>query len=451
MVASIDERLQRAVSDLKSDLAGVPIPDPPPRPRRLGWLLAPIAAAVVVVVGLVVIPNSLLPPDGTAAPGGVATTLSSLTVPTTTPTTTPSVAPSTTPAAEPAIDIPAEGPVFGEETGVLLLLDDGLEGVTAVDLDGRRYGRSIVEGQRAGDEEYSMVRVGDKLVVGWSEPHAVDIATREAVSLGTATIFVPAAEPGRVWMVDSGSRIGSASVHVWQVDVMTGQPLQDPIPLETDDGYPRIGIQGGLVLQTDSTLNLWMSESRETVALASTSSGFVQDVSGNQLAWCSGDCPMLSVTNTGSLDTQEYHPPDGYDQFAYESQFSPDGRYLAALVRQTRPPGATAFWILDRETNQTQVVSDPGTSVSYLTWTPDSSQVFATSYSYGSDRTVVWRYQLADQEFNAVVLPFGGGIAPVAVDRSVGGMYFDTDLVDIESCRIPRTGGTSVTSCTFEY
>ncbi|MGH8913441.1 MAG: hypothetical protein ACRDZM_02890 [Acidimicrobiia bacterium] len=449
MATSIDERLQRAVSDLKSDLAGVPIPDPPPRPRRLGWLLAPIAAAGLVVVGLVVIPEPLLPPDGTAAPGGVATTLPSVTVPTTTPTTITSTTPAG-PVTEPAIDIPIEGPVFGEETGVILLLDDGLEGVTAVDLDGRRGGRSIVEGQRAGDEEYSMVRVGDKLVVGWSEPHAVDIATREAVSLGTATIFVPAAEPGRVWMVDSGSRIGSASVRVWQVDVITGEALHDPIPLDTD-GYPHIGIEGGLVLQTDSTLNLWMSASRETVPLASTSSGSVQDVSGNHLAWCSEDCPILSVTNTGSLDTQEYQPPDGYDQFAHESQFSPNGRYLAALVRQARPPGATAIWILDRETNQTNVVSDPGTSVSFLTWTPDSSQVFATSYSYGSDRTVVWRYPIADQEFDSVVLPFGGGITPVAVDRSVGGLYLDTDLVDIASCRIPRSRVSSVTSCTFEY
>jgi hypothetical protein len=32
------------------------------------------------------------------------------------------------------IELPPEGPVFGEETGVLLLLDDGLDGLTAIGL-----------------------------------------------------------------------------------------------------------------------------------------------------------------------------------------------------------------------------------------------------------------------------------------------------------------------------
>ena len=90
-------------------------------------------------------------------------------------------------------------------------------------------------------------------------------------------------------------------------------------------------------------------------------------------------------------------------------------------------------------------------NVSFLTWAPDSSQVFATSYSYGTKRTAVWRYQVSEQEFEAVVLPFGGGITPVAVDRSVSGMYFDADLVDVESCRTPRAGVSQATSCSFEY
>lgn len=449
MAARIDERLQRAVSDLKRDLAGAPIPDPPSTPRRLGWLLVPVSAAVIFATLLLVTSGLLVDPDGTAtSEPSVATTL-----PSPTSTTSPSVTQSTSttqPATKRlAVEIPAEGPIFGEETGVLLLLDDGLDGLTAVDPDARLAGRSIVDGQRAGDEQYSMVRVGDKLVVGWSEPHAVDIATRQAVSLGSATIFVPAAEPGRVWMVDSGTRIGSAPVRVWQVDVVTGEAVQEPVPLEADGGA-QIGIKGGLALQTDSGLSLWTMETGQVVPLESTGPGFVHHVYDNQLVWCSGDCTTLTVTNTDSLETQEHPPPDGYDFFSYESHFSADGRYVAALIGHAGSPEATGIWILDRETDQTQVVSDPETYVSFLTWTPDNSQLFATSYSYGTDRTVVWRYQISNQEFEAVVLPFGGGMTPVAVDRSASGMYIDADLVDMESCRTPRAGSQTI-SCGFDY
>jgi hypothetical protein len=346
--------------------------------------------------------------------------------------------------------LPAKGPTFGEETGVLLLLDDGIDGLTAVDPDRRLIGRSVVEGQRAGDEQYSMVRVGDKLVVGWGEPHSVDIATRQGVSLGHATIFVPAAEPGRVWMIDSGARIGSEPVYVWQVDVVTGEAIHDPVPLEADRA--QIGITGGLALQTDSGLNLWTSEDGEVVPLESTGPGFVHDVFDNWLVWCSGDCTTLTMTNTETLETQEYPPPNGYDSFSHESHFSADGRYLAALIGHARSPEATGIWILDRETNRTQVVSDPETYVSYLAWAPDSSQVFATSYSYGTDRTVVWRYQMSDQEFEAVVLPFGGSLSVVVVDDSVVDAYIAGEPVEPSQCRAPSvqpSGRSEI--CTFGY
>src|SRR5919106_3343148 len=115
-------------------------------------------------------------------------------------------------------------PYLGVETGVLLLVDDGIDGLTAINLDRRLAGRSVVEGQRAGDEQYSMVKVGDRLVVGWGEPHSVDLTTREGISLGHATIFVPAAEPDRVWMIGyPGGRIGTGDPQVWQEGGLAGE------------------------------------------------------------------------------------------------------------------------------------------------------------------------------------------------------------------------------------
>lgn len=77
-----------------------------------------------------------------------------------------------------------EGPLFGVGiyTDALLLFDNGLDGILAVEPDERLAARSTLEGQRAGDEPYSMIRVGDSLVVGSSEIFAVDIATREPTS-----------------------------------------------------------------------------------------------------------------------------------------------------------------------------------------------------------------------------------------------------------------------------
>jgi WD40 repeat protein len=330
-----------------------------------------------------------------------------------------------------AVKLPAAGPIFGETTGVVLLLDDGLEGLTAIDPDRRLVDRSPVEGQRRGDEPYSMIRVGDKLVVGFSEPHAVDISSRQALSLGAATIFVPAAEPNRVWMIDypGDGRIGSGTPQVWQVDVSSGEALQDPVS-KPPAGYPSIGVQGGLALQIDTGLNLWNVGTGEITALESDGTGFPHDVFGDELIWCSGDCTRIAVTNTSTLATQTYDLPTGYDRFLVSSRMSPDGRYLAALIGVPGTYGGHAIWILDRETGDATVVADPGTVVDFLAWAPAGDQLFATGYSYGRTRTPVWRYHVADESLTTLVLPVGGAMSLVVIEAPMADTYFADQVPD---------------------
>ena len=300
-----------------------------------------------------------------------------------------------------------------------------------------------------------MIRVGDKLVVGWADIYAVDIATREATSLGQATIFVPAAEPNRVWMIRyPGGRIGLGQPRVWQVDVVSGEPLTEPRTLPTD-GLPQTGIQGGLALATDTGLNLWDMESGQITSLEGDGPGFVSDVDGEELAWCSGECSRLVVTNTTTFESNEFEPLR-YKAFLHRSgafsdpnQVSPSSRYLAALVGLV--DGDNAIWILDRETGNTTLVSHPGTYVGYLAWAPDGDQLFATSWSSRQPVTVIWRYQIADQEFTAVVLPFGGTLSPVVVDRSVIDAYIGGDPVDISQCVVLRVQPGGRSGCTFGY
>jgi hypothetical protein len=428
MAGMVEERLRQAVADLDRELSEVPIPEAPARARiRWGQIVGVTAAVAVAMLAIV-----LLAPPGQEDPAPAVTTP---------PTTSTSL----------AMSLPAERPVFGEPTGVLLMLDDGIDGLTAVDLDRRLAGRSVVEGQRAGDETYSMIQVGDKLVVGWAEPHAVDIATREATSLGEATVFIPAAEPGRVWMVDSGSRIGQRQTEVWQVDVATGQALQEPIPLEVEGG-PEIGILNGLALQTDNGMSLWDIESGELAVLDSDGPGFAHDSRDEQLVWCSGECTHLSVTDSSIDDRQQFDLPAPYETVVGRSQLSPNGRYLAALLGDAEEGVGRAIWIVDQESGASYLVDDTDTAVDFLTWAPDGDQLFATSYSYGGSSTVMWRYQISGQDFSAVVLPFGGAMTPVAVDNSVAGAYITDHAGEASECRAPviqPSGRTEI--CTFGF
>ena len=377
----------------------------------------------------------------TGTTSAVATTASTSPIPPTTTTT------GLTTSTNPAVSLPEAGPIFGETTGVVLLFDNGIDGLTALDPDHRLVARSLVEGQRPGDEPYSMIRVADKLVVGWGEPYAVDIASWEARSLGLATIFVPAVEPNRVWLIDYGDRIGTHTPRVWQVDVDTGEALGDPT--DVTEGDPIFGIPGGLALQTDSGLVLWTMDGGVVRSLEAGSPAWAHDASGDVLVWCDAYCDELQLTDPSTLATERHRPPTGYDTFR-SARLSPSGDYLAALVGGRKEYTGAAIWLLDRRSGAITVLADPETRVDFLAWTPASDQLFASSSSYRRDRTVIWRLNLGNEKFGVVVLPFGGAITPVIVETSLASAYFGEHLVQPAECQAPgaQPSGRSGT-CTF--
>jgi hypothetical protein len=106
--------------------------------------------------------------------------------------------------------------------------------------------------------------------------------------------------------------------------------------------------------------------------------------------------------------------------------------------------GGEAIWLLDRDSKDTFLVSDSETHTEHLAWAPDGDQLFATSYSYGETRTAVWRYQVGNQEFSSVVLPFGGALSLVVVESTLADAYLGDELVDPTECR-------GAGNCTFEF
>lgn len=339
-------------------------------------------------------------------------------------TTTTSVTTTTTTLAA---QVPAAGPIFGEETGMVLLLDDGLEGLTAVDPDARRAARSPVTGQRPGDEPFSMVRIGDTLVVGWASIHAVDIASRQGLRLGYATVFVPSATEDNVWMVNyPGGSIGSGRPTVWQVNT-AGETTIEPRELNSDL-IPLLGIEGGLALQTNRGIELWDVATGEIRRLAGDGGGFAHDISGDTLAWCSGACTTLNLTDTSSLTTEELPAPAG--MVFLNSGFSDDGRYLAAILADDFSFQGEAILLIDLEGGLETTILGEGAPVRFVAWAPDNDQLFATGYSYGEGTTPIWHYRISTGVLTTAVIPVGGAITPLIIDRSVAHEYFTADVED---------------------
>lgn len=439
-MADADRMLRQAAEELQSSLARRTIPETPLRTAaRVGRFAWAITIAALAIAGLVWLtaPGLLDDPNGEL-----------VSPPTTSPVATSAAPPTVPTTAPPDVSVPVSGPLFGEETGVVLLFDDGGSGLTAVDPDRRLASRSAVKGQQAGDEPYSMVRVGDHLVVGWAEPFAVDIVTRESTPLGSALIFLPGVEKDRVWMVNFPWTAPKA----WQVS-LDGKPLSEPTELSTA-GIPAIGIEGGLALQTDTGLTLWNATTGEARLLEGSGNGIVFDSIPGELVWCHHPCTELLITNTTTLETEILPPPSGYHRFVTvglgfgsPQTSSPDRRFLAALVADEEPREfgeGEALWIYDRSTGQSAILADPDTTVSYVAWSPDGTQVFASNWSYQEKVSVIWRYHLTTESFASVVVPFGGLLSPVVIDSAQASAYFDDVLRSIDRCGVGSR-------CTFEY
>lgn len=268
-----------------------------------------------------------------------------------------------------------------------------------------------------------MFKVGTKLVVGWDSIHAIDIETRKSRELGRATVFVPAVEADTIWMVDYPSGyIGGGRPTVWQVDG-AGDTVTEPKVLNSDSIVLR-GIEGGLVLQTPRGIELW---DYATGAIAPIDgdppgAGFVHDVHGSRIAWCAGTCDSYLITEGIQLNA-----PTG--KVYIGGAFSDDGLFLALILADNDDYLGDELLVLNLEMGSSSSLSGTG-PINYLTWSPDSTQVFATGHSYGDSRTAVWRYNVTSGVFGSIVLPFGGALSPVVIDSSVSGAYFGESAGD---------------------
>jgi hypothetical protein len=336
--------------------------------------------------------------------------------------------------------------VFSTPTGVVLLLSDGVDGVTAVDLDRRIAGRRVIEGERAGDQPFRLTITADHLVVGWGEVYAAPLSGAPSVKIAEAAVYVPAAEPGQVWAITwDGGGIGRGQSRLQRVSVDGTEDFTTEL-FDTKGLMPLLGVPGGLVVQTADGVAIWQASTGELTQ--PTRSGPTSAVAsdGRHLAWCETTCAttrILSLDRVGPPTAA--HVSQGHQQLA----LSPDGRYLAVLRPRS---GSAELALQDLTTGEERVVAEALDEHGALQWSADGSQLFYTENSYGGDRTRIGRYTTADGRWEARSIPLGSAVGGIAVSPRQARSFLAPQHVDPVDCpvggRYP-SGRKGV--CTFSF
>ncbi|GMR02316.1 MAG: hypothetical protein BMS9Abin20_0646 [Acidimicrobiia bacterium] len=326
----------------------------------------------------------------------------------------------------------AADPLFGVEVPWVLLFDDGLEGILAIDPNERIGSRSVIDGQRPGDQPYRLQLANGYLVIGWGTVYANNVATRDSVPLGDATIFVPASDPTRVWLIDyPGGAILAGTPQVWQVSVSTGAQLSEPVAMDVD-GFPSIGTPGGLAVETEAGIVLWDASIGETVDVLGTDIGFVSDVSRGinpRLAWCEAACNVLHITTIETGQDLTVTSPTGEPFDARSARFSNDQRFLAATT------GNDVIVVdLESESPYTAFTIGDSTTPVSLGWAPFGPDLFASTNSFQQSAMEVAWHNALSRDTAIVALPFGGAVSFVVVDANEASGFLKREPNKPEAC-----------------
>ncbi|MGH9229067.1 MAG: hypothetical protein ACRD07_10155 [Acidimicrobiales bacterium] len=349
--------------------------------------------------------------------------------------------------ADVAPTTPSGGPVFETPTNTVLLLSDGIDGVTALDLDTGIAGRRVIEGERAGDQPYRINLTGDHLVVGWGEIYAAPLDGGPSRLIDEATIFIPAAEPGEVWTVDyPGGRIGQGRAEIRRVTT-DGTIVASSSALDTSRHHPLYGVPGGLAVRGPEGLAVWDAATGlvgDAIAAGARIGTIVSD--GRHLASCAAPCAEPRV-----VDLERTGPPTAPAGVAGRGlALSPVGTHVAVL--QTIPGGRIELVVTDLTTGgETRVATTPLPPVGTLQWTDDGRQLFYATYSYGAAKTTLGRYDLASAAWQSVEVDIGDSVTFIAVARDRARALLTGHRVEPDEC--PSADGVfpsgRTDACTF--
>jgi hypothetical protein len=347
------------------------------------------------------------------------------------------------------ISQPTSEGVFSEKTDAVLLTSDGIDGVTAIDLDHRIAGRRVIDGERAGDQSYRITVTGGHLVVGWGEIYAYPLSGGASKKIDDATEYIPAAESGEVWTInDDPPRNGTGNAIIHRVTV-TGDVTFSADSLDTRAAQPLLGVPGGLVVHTPEGIAVW-DASTGTVG-PNLGPGLGPTVSnGRSLAWCVNTCTdvrVVPLAHTGSPD-----PPHAALGYGQQLALSNDNQRLAYL----RPAAADSndLVIRDLATGADAVVTTGLPQYGSITWSSDGKQLFYSQYSYTQPSMIVGHYATDTHRWEQNQIAVGDAVGGLVVlSPSEARSFFNSTLVAPDAC--PGAGGSFPSGrkavCSFRF
>jgi hypothetical protein len=319
--------------------------------------------------------------------------------------------------------------LFAEQTGAVLLLSDGIDGVTAIDVDHRVAGRRVIDGERAGDQEYRITATGHQLIVGWGQIYAFPLTRGPSRKIADATIYVPAAEPGQVWTITwEGGRIGAGTSTVQRITTH-GKVVFSSTALDTTTAQPVLGVPDGLVVQTPEGPAIWnaatntigpsLGPGRPATSLASN---------GKSLAWCNNTCAELHVVplrQTGRATAAHA----GMQQLV----LSNDNHQLAYL----RPAvdDQSELVVRNLTTGSDTVIASGLAQYGSIAWSADSRQLFYSESSYGESSMHLGHYSSGTGRWEYHDIPVGDAVSGLVVlPRAHTHRFFSERLVNPAAC-----------------
>jgi hypothetical protein len=325
--------------------------------------------------------------------------------------------------------------VFDAHTDTVLVFSDGIDGITALDLDAGMAARRVVEGERAGDQPFRINVVDESLVVGWGEIYAAPLDGGPSIRIDSARTYIPAAEPGEVWTVNPGP-LGQGQVQIHRV-AMDGTVVVSTDALDLSRYYPLYGVPGGLVVRGPQGLAIWDASSGQVSdPIGGTAPSVSIASDGTHLAWCDETCQQPHV-----VDLERTGPPTALAGVPGQRvALSSDGRHLAAL-RITA--SGSELVVTDLATGQETPVSTTPRGSGSLQWADDGHQLFYANASAASGDTTLGRYDVRTGTWQRVDLDLGTGKAPtmfVPVSRGQGSALLTGRRVEPREC--PEAGDT---------
>jgi hypothetical protein len=278
-------------------------------------------------------------------------------------------------------------------TGTQLGVDDGHDSLVLHDLDAGTSRTVTVPGKATGDYPYSLLRVGDWIVYPGDGVQAIRADfSGSPVSLGPATVFVPSAREGWVWLVTfAGASQSAQTVQEVRVDGTE----RGPTATLPSGMFARVGVPGGLLIGNDTSVVKW-DQATEAIGdpLFDSSAGLI-DARGNTVAWglqCTqtSTCGSVRVLDVSSGSHQDFTAPIGTSGWiptfgeGSRDALSSDGRYLAVRAGSDVPAGenhppTSTLYVIDLQDNHVTEVARSTTDYAFsrVAWSPDGNWVFS--------------------------------------------------------------------------